>query len=88
MPKVRGAFYELANAREHGRTAVIQHLRFPVCLHTSSVSAKQLSARVGVCKAGEGHCRRKRDIWDEPNTEPAIVDNWGGGVQKPLYLPR
>jgi hypothetical protein len=79
MPKVRGAFYELANTREHGRTAVMMHLPSPVYRHTCSVSAKQLPARRGVCQTGEEYCRRKGDIWDEPNTEPA-TDNLGGGV--------
>jgi len=75
MPKVRGAFYELANT---DRCGTAPPCPTPVCRHTSSVSAKQLPARMGVCKTGEEYCIRKGDTWDEPNTEPAI-DNLGRG---------
>jgi uncharacterized protein YjbI with pentapeptide repeats len=37
---------------------------------------------MGVGHTGEEYCRRKGDVWDEPNSEPAI-DNWeGGGATK------
>ena len=89
MPKVRGAFCELTNTREHGRTDRYGTAPpLPRCLHTSSVSARQLSARMAVCQNGEEYCRRKGDVSDEPNTEPAIEFFLGGGVTETSCICR